>query len=116
MGVSLHCCAAKRGDDFRFLASRPLHTRELLLVALYPLRHVVALTIFPGAEPQKNEAQIALTRSLDCKIDGAKVELTRLWLNRLPINRNLGGIGIWVLGYDKGYADVWDMIEKKFSI
>lgn len=29
--------------------------------------------------------------------------------------QNLGGIGIWVLGYDKNYNDLWEMIEEKFA-
>jgi len=27
---------------------------------------------------------------------------------------NLGGIGIWALGYDGGYTDLWDVIYKSF--
>lgn len=42
------------------------------------------------------------TRSL-----GAKYDL----VNR----RNTGGIGIWALGYDNGYPDLWDLIEEKFT-
>lgn len=29
--------------------------------------------------------------------------------------RNIGGIGIWALGYDNGYTDFWDLIANKFS-
>lgn len=29
--------------------------------------------------------------------------------------RGLGGIGIWALGYDDGYQDLWQLIENKFS-
>lgn len=29
--------------------------------------------------------------------------------------RNIGGIGIWALGYDNGYPDFWDLIADKFS-
>jgi hypothetical protein len=29
--------------------------------------------------------------------------------------RGLGGIGIWALGYDNGYNDLWQLIEDKFS-
>jgi spore germination protein YaaH len=29
--------------------------------------------------------------------------------------RNLGGIGIWALGYDDGYPDYWDAISERFS-
>jgi Glycosyl hydrolases family 18/Secretion system C-terminal sorting domain/CUB domain len=29
--------------------------------------------------------------------------------------RELGGIGIWALGYDNGYPDLWDLIAEKFS-
>lgn len=29
--------------------------------------------------------------------------------------RNLGGIGIWALGYDNGYTEYWDAIRDKFS-
>jgi spore germination protein YaaH len=29
--------------------------------------------------------------------------------------RDIGGIGIWALGYDNGYSDFWDLIAQKFS-
>ncbi len=29
--------------------------------------------------------------------------------------RGLGGIGIWALGYDDGYQDLWQLIKNKFS-
>ena len=29
--------------------------------------------------------------------------------------RRIGGIGIWALGYDNGYNDLWQLIEDKFS-
>ncbi len=29
--------------------------------------------------------------------------------------RNLAGVGIWALGYDDGYTDLWDLIENKLS-
>jgi hypothetical protein len=29
--------------------------------------------------------------------------------------RNLGGIGIWALGYDDGYTELWGLIADKFS-
>ncbi|MES2513648.1 MAG: glycosyl hydrolase family 18 protein [Bacteroidota bacterium] len=29
--------------------------------------------------------------------------------------RGIGGIGIWALGYDDGYSDLWDLIKNKFS-
>lgn len=33
----------------------------------------------------------------------------------MPIHLNIGGIGIWALGYDNGYTELWDLIEQKFS-
>jgi hypothetical protein len=33
----------------------------------------------------------------------------------IVIRRNLGGIGIWALGYDDGYGELWNLIEEKFS-
>ncbi|RJP46941.1 MAG: hypothetical protein C4584_01020 [Armatimonadetes bacterium] len=30
-------------------------------------------------------------------------------------NQDLGGVAIWVLGYDKDYPDLWKMITKKFT-
>lgn len=38
---------------------------------------------------------------------GAKYDL----INR----RNTGGIGIWALGYDDGYPELWNLIEEKFT-
>jgi spore germination protein YaaH len=29
--------------------------------------------------------------------------------------RGIGGIGIWALGYDDGYSNLWDLIKAKFS-
>ena len=29
--------------------------------------------------------------------------------------RNIAGIGIWALGYDNGYDDLWNLIEEKFT-
>ncbi|MBL0330210.1 MAG: T9SS type A sorting domain-containing protein [Bacteroidetes bacterium] len=29
--------------------------------------------------------------------------------------RNIGGIGIWALGYDNGYNDLWNLIQDKFT-
>lgn len=29
--------------------------------------------------------------------------------------RQLAGIGIWALGYDDGYSELWDLIENKFT-
>jgi spore germination protein YaaH len=29
--------------------------------------------------------------------------------------RGIGGIGIWALGYDDGYQDLWNLIQDKFS-
>ena len=29
--------------------------------------------------------------------------------------KQLGGIGIWALGYDNGYSDLWDLLTEKFS-
>ncbi len=43
----------------------------------------------------------------DVRSLGAKYDL----VNR----RNTGGIGIWALGYDNGYTDLWDLIEEKFT-
>jgi len=31
------------------------------------------------------------------------------------INKELGGAGIWALGYDNGYYDLWDLIAEKFT-
>lgn len=33
------------------------------------------------------------------------------WVNRMGI----GGIGIWALGYDDGYNQLWNVIEEKFT-
>ena len=29
--------------------------------------------------------------------------------------KKLGGLGIWALGYDNGYQDLWNLIEEKFT-
>ncbi|MHC1776496.1 MAG: glycosyl hydrolase family 18 protein [Lentimicrobium sp.] len=43
----------------------------------------------------------------DVRSLGAKYDL----VNR----RNAGGIGIWALGYDNGYPELWDLIAEKFA-
>lgn len=30
-------------------------------------------------------------------------------------HKNIGGIGIWALGYDNGYSQIWDLLRDKFS-
>lgn len=30
--------------------------------------------------------------------------------------RNLGGIGIWALGYDNGHSELWDLIAARFTV
>lgn len=32
------------------------------------------------------------------------------------IDNNLGGIGIWALGYDNGYTELWELIARKFAL
>ncbi len=33
----------------------------------------------------------------------------------MVLDWGLGGIGIWALGYDDGYSDLWNLIEEKFT-
>lgn len=33
----------------------------------------------------------------------------------MVLNRQMGGIGIWALGYDNGYPELWNLIEEKFT-
>ena len=28
---------------------------------------------------------------------------------------NFGGVGIWALGYDHGYSELWNLLTEKFS-
>ncbi|WP_299440730.1 glycosyl hydrolase family 18 protein [uncultured Aquimarina sp.] len=30
-------------------------------------------------------------------------------------NNKIGGVGIWALGYDDGYSELWDLLTEKFS-
>ncbi len=30
-------------------------------------------------------------------------------------NNHIGGVGIWALGYDDGYSELWDLLTEKFS-
>jgi hypothetical protein len=34
----------------------------------------------------------------------------------LVSRRGVAGIGIWALGYDNGYSELWDLIERKFTL
>jgi hypothetical protein len=65
-----------------------------LFVTLHPLGRVVALAVFPGAEPQEYETQLALACGLNRKVYGTKVELALLRLDRFPIEGNLSGVGM----------------------
>lgn len=31
------------------------------------------------------------------------------------LNKNLGGVGIWALGYDAGYGDLWELLRQKMT-
>lgn len=42
------------------------------------------------------------TKSLSIKYD---------WIK----NKKIGGVGIWALGYDDGYDELWDLLSEKFS-
>lgn len=30
-------------------------------------------------------------------------------------NKNIAGVGMWALGYDNGYSDLWNLLRKKFT-
>ena len=56
-------------------------------------------------------------------IKGPKEKITQCWyensesLNQkydLAYQYQLGGVGIWALGYDNGHTDLWDLLELKF--
>lgn len=32
----------------------------------------------------------------------------------LALAKDIGGVGMWALGYDNGYIDLWELIEEKF--
>ncbi len=34
---------------------------------------------------------------------------------QLALQRDLGGIGIWALGYDAGYSELWDLLRDHFT-
>jgi len=57
-------------------------------------------------------------------LDGAPDLYRQLWFEdvySLSIKydwikaNNLGGVGIWALGYDNGYPELWDLLSNKFS-
>ena len=50
----------------------------------------------------QREVWLEDNRSIEDKFDFAKV-------------KNLGGIAIWTLGYDKAYPDLWSLIKSKFT-
>lgn len=56
---------------------------------------------YTDAQNIDHQVWIADNRSIQTRFDYAN-------------SQNLGGIGIWVLGYDQRYADLWEMIGKKF--
>ncbi len=31
------------------------------------------------------------------------------------LGKNIGGVGIWALGYDNGYTDLWELLKRKFA-
>lgn len=50
--------------------------------------------------------------------------VTQIWFDNVEalahkydfvISEKLAGIGIWALGYDNGYTDLWQLIEQKFG-
>ena len=42
-------------------------------------------------------------------------ETTMKYKYDLIQQRDIGGIGIWALGYDDGYTEMWDLIRDRFS-
>lgn len=56
-------------------------------------------------------------------VKGAAQDMVQCWFESdkslcqkydLVMQQNLGGVGIWALGYDNGYADLWTLLEEKF--
>ena len=56
-------------------------------------------------------------------VKGGKENITQCWFDNseslnhkydLVYQYQLGGIGIWALGYDKGHSDLWNLLELKF--
>ena len=31
------------------------------------------------------------------------------------VSKNLKGVGVWALGYDNGYEELWDVIDDRFA-
>lgn len=34
----------------------------------------------------------------------------------MAIDRNLGGVGMWALGFDEGKSELWDVLKEKFGV
>ncbi|MGB0931890.1 MAG: glycosyl hydrolase family 18 protein [Chitinophagales bacterium] len=34
----------------------------------------------------------------------------------LAMMEDIGGVGMWALGYDKGHTDLWDLLQEKFQV
>ncbi|MEZ4883606.1 MAG: glycosyl hydrolase family 18 protein [Chitinophagales bacterium] len=34
----------------------------------------------------------------------------------LAITEDIGGVGMWALGYDKGHTDLWELLQEKFQV
>jgi len=58
------------------------------------------------------------------RVKGKRTEYRQCWFEndssfvfktQLIKDRKLGGLGLWALGYDKGYNDIWEVISKQLS-
>ena len=62
------------------------HARKVQRIALDPLRHIVIISVLPGAEPEKDQMQMVRPGTADQSIDVRPIELPRLRLDLFPIH------------------------------
>ena len=68
----------------------------LLRVGLNPLGNVVVLAVLPGAEPEQDQLQVVLTRTVYEQIYVGEVELAGRGLHHFPIDGCLDRVDVEV--------------------
>ncbi len=91
-GVGFHCLGAEGRDGPCDPAGFVLRTRESRHILLDPRRNVGGPCVFPRCKPEEYEAKIMPAGLLDKAVYERKIELSLLWLDKLPRNGRQNGV------------------------
>ena len=89
-----------RGKHAYGFAARIDDAREPGGIRFHPRRRVVHRPVLPGAEPQRDGAQVLLAQAAHDLVEAAEVELALHRFDGVPVDRELDGVG--VQGFELG--------------